>query len=84
MSIALIVLSLAVAALIVACALLSFVLIDSKATANFVTNMLREREESCYRMQALVLEKFNYHVPMSDKYLSLEELLHEKSKREEK
>ena len=48
------------------------------ATLNLMIELNQSLEESRCRMQALVYRKFNYHVPMSDKYLSLAELKFEK------
>jgi hypothetical protein len=54
---------------------------DLNGSIRATVDYLRSVEESRCRMQALVYAKFNYNLPASDKYLSLEELKIEKSKR---
>lgn len=52
---------------------------DLNTSLDYTIEHLRQVEESRCRMQTLVHNKFNYHVPVSDKYLSLEELKFEKN-----
>jgi len=53
-------------------------LVDLNASLDCTIDYLRQVEESRCRIQTLVHNKFNYHAPVSDKYLSLEELKLEK------
>ncbi|HCU64568.1 MAG TPA: hypothetical protein DF774_02280 [Rheinheimera sp.] len=82
MVVAVIVLSLALLvliALLLACVLK---IVDLNSSLTCTVEHLRSVEESRCRIQALVYQKFNYHVPASDKYLSLEELKLEKASKQ--
>lgn len=82
MVIAIIALSITVLLLLV-CLLACIVkAIDAEATARTLSDCLRQTEESRCRMQQLVYEKFGYRAPLSDKYLSLEELKHQEASRQ--
>lgn len=70
---ALIILSVTVFCLIALLLLCLANLIDSKAKCECALEMLRNKEDVCYRLQALVFDKFNYHVPLYDKHLTIEE-----------
>ena len=79
MLIAVIILSIVVLTQFVVLCVCAVQIVDMNATVNQLINLNKQLEESRCRMQALVYNKFNYHVPASDKYLSLEELKLEKN-----
>lgn len=83
MIIAIIVLSLLVLLLCAALLLCAFKLFDLNAQVQVYLQMLKDKEEVICRANSLVYEKFGYYVPMSDSYLSIEEILHDKAKRQE-
>ena len=83
MSIAIIVLSLLVFLLCSALLLCAFKLFDLNAQVQLYTKLLLDKEELICRANNLVHEKFGYYVPMSDKYISIEEIMHDKAKRQE-
>lgn len=80
MIVAIIVLSVLVFLLCVALLLCAFKLFDLNAQCQLFTQLLSAKEESICRVQCLIYEKFGYHVPASDKYLSLAELMHKETK----
>jgi hypothetical protein len=65
--------------LCVALLICAFKLFDLNGSLNATVEYLKSVEESRCRIQLLIYKKFNYHIPASDKYLSLEELKFEKS-----
>ena len=79
MEIAIIVLSVLVLVLCVALFLCAIKIADLGGSLSSTIEHCRVLEESRCRIQSLVYNKFNYHAPASDKYLSLEELKLEKS-----
>jgi hypothetical protein len=79
MIVAIIVLSVLVFLLCVALLICAFKLFDLNGSLNATVEHLKSVEESRCRIQLLIYKKFNYDVPASDKYLSLEELKLEKS-----
>ena len=78
MILALILAYVAVLVLLAAVLILSVSLVDRNATIRMLTENLRNKENAFCRAQSLVYEKFNYRIPMSDRYLSIEEVLHER------
>ena len=75
---AIIILSITVLLLLLTIVICALKIVDTNATLNCVTAALRNKEEISHRQRNLVYTKFNYHLPESDKYLSLEELKLEK------
>ena len=82
MVITIIILSLLAFLLCVALLICAFKLFDLSGSLNATIEHLRSVEESRCRIQALVYDKFNYHAPASDKFLSFEELKVQKSKQQ--
>ena len=80
---ALILLCIAVIVLLAAVLVLSVNLVDCKSTIRMLTENLRNKEDLFCRAQNLVYKKFNYRLPMSDKYLSIEEIIFEKEAKEQ-
>jgi hypothetical protein len=78
MILALILAYLTVLILLATVLILSFSLVDRNAIIAMLTENLRNNENAFCRAQDLVYKKFNYRLPMSDRYLSIEETLHEK------
>jgi len=81
MIIAIVILSVLVFLLCLALMLCVIKMADLNGSLSSTVDYLRSVEESRCRMQALVYNKFNYHLPCSDKYLSFEELTLEKEKK---
>lgn len=68
----------AVLLLLIAVLILSLKLVDSSACIRMLTENLQNTQEAYYRAQNLVHRKFDYRLPMSDRYLSIEEIILEK------
>lgn len=79
MILALILACIAVILLLVAVLILSLKLVDCEAVNRTVTERLQNMEEAYCRAQNLVYDKFGYRLPMSDKYLSIEEIMLKKA-----
>jgi hypothetical protein len=73
MIITIIILSVCVLFLLIALLLISVKCIDLNATANFLQESLRDKEEVFCRAQALVLDRFDFYVPGSKLYLEIAE-----------
>lgn len=78
MILALILAYVAVLVLLATVLILSLNLVDRNANNRMLIENLRDKENAFCRAQNLVYKKFNYRLPMSDRYLSIEETLHEK------
>ena len=70
-------LSILVAILVITTLVLSAAVISLVSTRENLFTALRHKEEIYCRIHTLILSKFNYYVPFSDKYLSMEEIKHE-------
>ena len=84
MILALILAYIAVLVLLVFVLVLSLRIVNDNAVIKMLTENLRNKEDAFCRAQDLVYKKFNYRVPMSDKYLSVEEVLLDKIRQQAK